>query len=910
MTHPRFVCFLLFAALMIFTVKPASTATIQLPQTGQTSCYDTAGIAIPCVGTGQDGELRIGVAWPTPRFSDNSDQTMTDNLTGLIWAKLAYNGGGTNTWQAALNTINTLNSSNYMGHSDWRLPNRNELKSLVNIQQSNTADWLNSQGFINVVQDFYWSSSTNLDIGTAFTVNMQTGTGPILVGNKYNGYYGWPVRGGQLGALTLPKTGQTSCWGSDGYWRPCSGTEDGAVQSGTAWPTPRFTDNSKANPADLTMTDNLTGLVWTKSGSITAPKSTWQQALDYIKTLNSGNYLGHSDWRLPNLNELDSLIHIKYKNTPYQLSQQGFTNVAGLNGSPGLYGSSSSCASDTSKFWFMQPAATYESCMSKASPSYPYISIWPVRDGQGSTLVISISPANRDFGSVTINTASSGQTFTISNSGTADLVISSINLTGGNNSMFSLITGDGTGGTCGSAKTLTPASSCSCTISATFTPTSTGAKYTTLRISSNDPINPAKDVVLSGNGIPVTYTISTSVIGSGNITCNSPVSSGDVSVCSITPNNCYRSATFTDNNIDMLASVANNNYSIYNVSTDHAIIGSFALNTPVITWTNPAAIAYGTTLSATQLNATANVAGVFVYTPATGTLLNAGSQTLSVTFTPSDPAYCTTATKTVMINVTKITPSITWANPSDIVYGTALSATELNATASVAGTFVYTPVVGTVLNGGTQMLNVTFTPMDNVNYTNQTATVNLTVNKANQTIAFPAIVTKSVGDPDFNPGATVSSGLPVTYTSSDTSVATISGGLIHIVGGGTATITAYQAGNANYNPAVSQTQSLKITGPPSKKPFLTINTLADGTTTNNATLNITGNVNGLKKNDTITINITNNGTTTSKTVAVAFPSGDFSDVVTMGNGENVIEIVATNKWGTTTERRTIILQSP
>src|SRR4029077_13072633 len=124
--------------------------------------------------------------------------------------------------------------------------------------------------------------------------------------------------------------------------------------------------------------------------------------------------------------------------------------------------------------------------------------------------------------------------------------------------------------------------------------------------------------------------------------------------------------------------------------------------TPVITWTTPADIVFGTALGATQLNASASVAGTFVYTPPATTVLSAGAaQTLSVTFTPTDVANYTTATKTVAINVLKATPVITWTTPADIAYGTALSATQLNASASVPGTFVYSPAAGAVLNAGT-----------------------------------------------------------------------------------------------------------------------------------------------------------------------------------------------------------------
>ena len=90
--------------------------------------------------------------------------------------------------------------------------------------------------------------------------------------------------------------------------------------------------------------------------------------------------------------------------------------------------------------------------------------------------------------------------------------------------------------------------------------------------------------------------------------------------------------------------------------------------------------------------------GTFTYTPAAGAIFGAGNnQTLSVAFTPNDTTDYTTATATATINVLPATPTISWTNPANIVYGTALSATQLDATASVPGTFTYTPAAGTVL---------------------------------------------------------------------------------------------------------------------------------------------------------------------------------------------------------------------
>jgi hypothetical protein len=79
------------------------------------------------------------------------------------------------------------------------------------------------------------------------------------------------------------------------------------------------------------------------------------------------------------------------------------------------------------------------------------------------------------------------------------------------------------------------------------------------------------------------------------------------------------------------------------------------------------------------------------------------------------------------LQVNQATPKITWAKPAAIVYGTALSSTQLDATASVPGAFTYTPDAGTVLAEGTQTLSVLFTPTDTADYTTQTATTTITV---------------------------------------------------------------------------------------------------------------------------------------------------------------------------------------
>ena len=178
----------------------AFAAEISLPRTGQTTCYDEAGNVIDCANTGQDGDVQAGVAWPSPRFTDNGDGTVTDNLTGLIWLKNA-DCAGIMTWENALAWCNNLagGSCGLTDGSvagDWRLPNVVELESLVNAEMGNPSVWLNTQGFTNVQSTWYWSATTGADdTFNAWVVNMNFGI--VGSGSKTYRHYVWPVRAGQ-----------------------------------------------------------------------------------------------------------------------------------------------------------------------------------------------------------------------------------------------------------------------------------------------------------------------------------------------------------------------------------------------------------------------------------------------------------------------------------------------------------------------------------------------------------------------------------------------------------------------------------------------------------------------------------------------------------------------------------------
>jgi hypothetical protein len=190
----------LLTALVVLTGLFLMSASIVCAQaapvakTGQTSCYDAAGSVISCAGTGQDGDLQKGVASPSPRFTDNSDGTVTDNLTGLMWAKDA-NIFGYRSWSNALSDANNLSlglegcSTNY---TDWRLPNSNELQTLIDKSNFNPA-LPSGHPFLNVQTSFYWSSTTYAYYTSyAWSVYMYYGDVGIYIKTNYN--YVWPVR--------------------------------------------------------------------------------------------------------------------------------------------------------------------------------------------------------------------------------------------------------------------------------------------------------------------------------------------------------------------------------------------------------------------------------------------------------------------------------------------------------------------------------------------------------------------------------------------------------------------------------------------------------------------------------------------------------------------------------------------
>lgn len=182
--------------------RPASP----VPQTGQTSSFSP----------GDDGDTLVGVTLPTPRFTDNGDGTITDNLTALMWLKNANCAGVRATSQQnALAMVAELNATGRMNaidcgdaalHKDWRLPNIREMESLINFgftapafsgasgQTNGTAN----DPFSNFqILDGYWSSTTYAgDTGFAWGINFSNSLYLVNIGPKSSWGYVLAVRGG------------------------------------------------------------------------------------------------------------------------------------------------------------------------------------------------------------------------------------------------------------------------------------------------------------------------------------------------------------------------------------------------------------------------------------------------------------------------------------------------------------------------------------------------------------------------------------------------------------------------------------------------------------------------------------------------------------------------------------------
>ena len=177
---------------------PVTGSSEVLPLTG---AGDITGYTLDSL---EDGYMKKGLTWPSIRFCENSDGTVTDNMTGLMWMKNA-NMGGKKAWANAFDYIDSLNSSGTCGYTDWRLPNAREIITLSNYGTDDIITWLTGQGFTGLSGSNmdYWTSTTNAGGSTRAWLARFAGGGILIHSGvaglsflKTDPLYVWPVRGG------------------------------------------------------------------------------------------------------------------------------------------------------------------------------------------------------------------------------------------------------------------------------------------------------------------------------------------------------------------------------------------------------------------------------------------------------------------------------------------------------------------------------------------------------------------------------------------------------------------------------------------------------------------------------------------------------------------------------------------
>ncbi|NBW71803.1 MAG: DUF1566 domain-containing protein [Flavobacteriia bacterium] len=277
----------------------------RLPDTGQTTSYTPT--------FGEDNDYTIN----SPSYTNNSNGTITDNVTGLMWQQV--DGGEMTIENATIYCENLILG----GFSDWRLPNPIESFSILNHQNNNPA--MNTTFFTASTAEYWWTNTYELNSTTkVWCTNAGGGIGnhPKSETISAGGIKRFHVRA--VRDISLPTTLAN-----------------------------HFTDNG-----DGTITDNLTELVWQKTPNTQAQN--WENALVYAENLALSNL---SDWRLPNIKELQSLNDESRTNP--SINPLFFPSI-GVNN----YWSSTSLPNQTTNAWYLNTQFGISTYSSKTTANY------------------------------------------------------------------------------------------------------------------------------------------------------------------------------------------------------------------------------------------------------------------------------------------------------------------------------------------------------------------------------------------------------------------------------------------------------------------------------------------------------------------------------------------------------------
>jgi hypothetical protein len=275
-------------------------ASYPIVDTGQSACYDDSGvITCPVEGAafyGQDAQYTGNM----PNYTNNGDGTVTDNVTGLIWQQSADTDGDGEIDAADKMAYKSANlyceNLSYAGSDDWQLPGIKQLYSLIDFSGVDPSGYEGSDtsGLVPFIDTDYFDFAYGDTNAGERIIDSQYASSTLYVANTGEqllfgvNFADGRIKGYGLSLFGRDKTFSVAC-----------------IRENSSYGVNDFSDNS-----DGTITDNATGLMWSQddSGSDAPNGLNWEEALAYVEAQNETNYLGYSDWRLPDVKELQSIL--------------------------------------------------------------------------------------------------------------------------------------------------------------------------------------------------------------------------------------------------------------------------------------------------------------------------------------------------------------------------------------------------------------------------------------------------------------------------------------------------------------------------------------------------------------------------------------------------------------------------
>lgn len=260
---------------------------LPLLETDQTRCYDPAGIPIPCSGSGQDAARSKRLKQGASRFQARQG-TVLDTLTGALWCRNANPAEFPLSWEEARAFVADMAARKVFGQTNWQLPRRRLLFSLISQQQVNPA-LPQGHPFENVFSGNCWTADMCSRLpDQAWHIHL--GGGRIPHADKEDFSLLWPV---------CPPP---------------------AKPAATSSPSPGFV------PENNGVRDLSTGLLWLRDADVMGQPLSWHEALAAVERLNVTAALGAADWRMPNIRELESLVDLS-AHSPALAPGHPFRNV-------------------------------------------------------------------------------------------------------------------------------------------------------------------------------------------------------------------------------------------------------------------------------------------------------------------------------------------------------------------------------------------------------------------------------------------------------------------------------------------------------------------------------------------------------------------------------------------------------